>query len=234
MLISVDPNLSEELQSFAHCLTVSELLGFECIERYLPHRVAMQFGMDQDLPPCGDVTSQYSKWWKQSISCLQGARDCSFTGTKKIMEMAKGKKETDTSSSFKTKPKILGGTNGKNFIKSFKITPRGFPPKPIVAETKDSAEECDMTIADFMKSSIKHDDGNNRQVPDVKHMSSQSQKISFSATGDEVVNIIDPQTELVENMMQVETEIVKVVPEALSELATDSKTSDQDHDMVRM
>ncbi|KAJ0100994.1 hypothetical protein Patl1_04240 [Pistacia atlantica] len=51
MLISVDPNLSEELQSFAHCLRVSELVGFECIEQYLPHRVAMQFGMDQDLPP---------------------------------------------------------------------------------------------------------------------------------------------------------------------------------------
>ncbi|KAJ0102852.1 hypothetical protein Patl1_04238 [Pistacia atlantica] len=52
MLISVDPNLSEKLLSFAHCLRVSKLVGFECIEQYPLHRVAMQFGMDQDLPPC--------------------------------------------------------------------------------------------------------------------------------------------------------------------------------------
>jgi hypothetical protein len=26
------------------------LVGFDAIEQYLPHRVAMQFGMDQDVP----------------------------------------------------------------------------------------------------------------------------------------------------------------------------------------
>ena len=50
--ISVGPGLDEELQSFARCLRVSELVGLGCIEQYLPHRVAMQFGMDQDLPGC--------------------------------------------------------------------------------------------------------------------------------------------------------------------------------------
>ena len=50
--ISVGPGLNEELQSFARCLRVSELVGLGCIEQYLPHRVAMQFGMDQDLPGC--------------------------------------------------------------------------------------------------------------------------------------------------------------------------------------
>lgn len=40
----------EELESFARCLRVSELVGIDSIESYLPHRVAMQFGMDQDLP----------------------------------------------------------------------------------------------------------------------------------------------------------------------------------------
>lgn len=28
----------------------SKLLGLDCIEQYLPHHVAMQFGMDQELP----------------------------------------------------------------------------------------------------------------------------------------------------------------------------------------
>ncbi|KAJ4848369.1 hypothetical protein Tsubulata_020435 [Turnera subulata] len=36
--------------SFALCLRVSELVGLDSIEQYLPNRVAMQFGMDQDLP----------------------------------------------------------------------------------------------------------------------------------------------------------------------------------------
>ncbi|KAM1696430.1 hypothetical protein ACFXTN_027958 [Malus domestica] len=32
------------------CLIVSELVGLGTIEHYLPHRVGMQFGLDQDLP----------------------------------------------------------------------------------------------------------------------------------------------------------------------------------------
>ncbi|KAL9441542.1 hypothetical protein AB3S75_020106 [Citrus x aurantiifolia] len=105
--VLADGDLSEELQSFARCMCVSELVGLEkdCIEQYLPHRVAMQFGMDQDLPTCvarandspelawsyyckpitytnlcipsrhyeAGVTTQYLKWWKQSLSHLQGA-----------------------------------------------------------------------------------------------------------------------------------------------------------------
>ncbi|XVF34034.1 hypothetical protein REPUB_Repub18cG0022300 [Reevesia pubescens] len=41
-----------ELLSVALCLRPSELvgLGSGCIQQYLPHRVAMQFGIDQDVP----------------------------------------------------------------------------------------------------------------------------------------------------------------------------------------
>ena len=48
--VPVGPVLDEELLSFARCMRVSELVEFGYIEQYLPHRVAMQFGMDQDLP----------------------------------------------------------------------------------------------------------------------------------------------------------------------------------------
>ncbi|XP_059444016.1 uncharacterized protein LOC132175936 [Corylus avellana] len=48
--VSIGPDLDEEVASFARCLRVSELVGQKCIEQYLPHRVAMQFGMDQDIP----------------------------------------------------------------------------------------------------------------------------------------------------------------------------------------
>ncbi|MBA0602955.1 uncharacterized protein LOC105783513 [Gossypium raimondii] len=50
--VSIDRNLIKELVSFALCLRPSELVGLGpgCIQQYLPHRVAMQFGIDQDVP----------------------------------------------------------------------------------------------------------------------------------------------------------------------------------------
>ncbi|KVI10361.1 Aminotransferase-like, plant mobile domain-containing protein [Cynara cardunculus var. scolymus] len=47
----VGDGLDEELERWVRCLRVSELVGIDgkCIELYRPHRVAMQFGMDQDM-----------------------------------------------------------------------------------------------------------------------------------------------------------------------------------------
>ncbi|KAL5802530.1 hypothetical protein ACOSQ4_030835 [Xanthoceras sorbifolium] len=100
MWVSVDdPDHCEELESFARCLRISELVGRGCVEHYLPHRVAMQFGLDQDLPACiaqvndyskpisyanlyvplrlyeADVTTRYLEWWKESLLRLQGASE---------------------------------------------------------------------------------------------------------------------------------------------------------------
>ena len=47
---SDDASENEEVQSFVRCLRTCELVGLDCIEPYLPHRVAMQFGLDQDIP----------------------------------------------------------------------------------------------------------------------------------------------------------------------------------------
>ncbi|KAL8093397.1 uncharacterized protein LOC141692934 [Apium graveolens] len=41
---------SDDIESFARCLRASELVGVDHKELYLPHRVAMQFGLDQDVP----------------------------------------------------------------------------------------------------------------------------------------------------------------------------------------
>ena len=44
-------NSAEELRSFGQCLCADELVGLRgCIEKYMPYRVAMQFGMDQHVP----------------------------------------------------------------------------------------------------------------------------------------------------------------------------------------
>ncbi|CAN1789833.1 Protein MAIN-LIKE 2 [Linum perenne] len=45
-----DMGSNDNLLSYVLCLRISELVGQGCIELYLPHRVAMQFGIDQDLP----------------------------------------------------------------------------------------------------------------------------------------------------------------------------------------
>ncbi|XP_050877137.1 uncharacterized protein LOC127080889 [Lathyrus oleraceus] len=42
--------VNRQMLSFVICMRVSELVGFDSIEQYLPHRVAMQFGLDQDVP----------------------------------------------------------------------------------------------------------------------------------------------------------------------------------------
>ncbi|PKU64906.1 uncharacterized protein LOC110104273 [Dendrobium catenatum] len=50
----------DEFGSFARCLRPCELVGLDCIEQYLPHWVAMQFGLDQDIP--NNVTRANSSW----------------------------------------------------------------------------------------------------------------------------------------------------------------------------
>ncbi|KAL5548315.1 hypothetical protein UlMin_003546 [Ulmus minor] len=52
MLVSISSGLDEETESFARCLRVSQLVGMDSVEEYLPHRVARQFGFDQDVPGC--------------------------------------------------------------------------------------------------------------------------------------------------------------------------------------
>ncbi|PRQ31737.1 putative protein-serine/threonine phosphatase [Rosa chinensis] len=46
----IGPGLDDEYLSFAICLRATELNGIGTTEQYLPHRVARQFGFDQDIP----------------------------------------------------------------------------------------------------------------------------------------------------------------------------------------
>jgi hypothetical protein len=63
--------LDEQMLSFVICLRVSELVGFESIEQYLPHRVAKQFGFDQDVPHCVSIFNDTEDFaWKNYIRRL--------------------------------------------------------------------------------------------------------------------------------------------------------------------
>lgn len=43
-------SITLDMQSYGRCIRVSQLVGLNCIEQYFPHRVARQFGFDQDIP----------------------------------------------------------------------------------------------------------------------------------------------------------------------------------------
>ncbi|XP_051151795.1 uncharacterized protein LOC127265828 [Andrographis paniculata] len=53
-VVDSDVDEDEDLEGFIRCLRASELVGLSSdpnsIKQYLPHRVAMQFGLDQDIP----------------------------------------------------------------------------------------------------------------------------------------------------------------------------------------
>ncbi|XP_010545538.1 PREDICTED: uncharacterized protein LOC104817874 [Tarenaya hassleriana] len=59
--VQINPNLDDEFVSFAQCLRVSQLFGINCVENYHPNRVALQFGIDQDLP--GHANQSESVQW---------------------------------------------------------------------------------------------------------------------------------------------------------------------------
>lgn len=48
--ILVNSEMDEQFSSFVKCLRTCELIGVDCVERYLPKRVARQFALDQDIP----------------------------------------------------------------------------------------------------------------------------------------------------------------------------------------
>ncbi|MED6143936.1 hypothetical protein PIB30_010600 [Stylosanthes scabra] len=61
-----NPNFYDELDSHIRCLRVSKLVGMSCIEQYFPNRVAMQFGMDQDIPDCTVACCNKDPWMHYS------------------------------------------------------------------------------------------------------------------------------------------------------------------------
>ncbi|KAM5585674.1 hypothetical protein ABKV19_004864 [Rosa sericea] len=71
--VVVGPSLNDdELLSFSICLRVNELVGFGTKQQYLPHRVAMQFGYDQDIPGfVAPLIHNTNMTWKQYLKELE-------------------------------------------------------------------------------------------------------------------------------------------------------------------
>ncbi|KAL1805432.1 hypothetical protein ACET3Z_028500 [Daucus carota] len=65
---------SDALESFARCLRTSELVGLGYTEQYLPHRVAMQFGLDQDIPHVVRLGGSPETGWTSYNRPLRGVK----------------------------------------------------------------------------------------------------------------------------------------------------------------
>lgn len=153
-------DLDRDLLSFAQCLKVCELVGTDdnCIEQYLPHRVAMQFGMDQDMPchvPRYNKTREMA--WKSYIKLI---------GNAKLYIRPPLFKPGVTTRYLKWwKQFTLGGQGSSKGVAVKHISPKslkslkcgldvppGFPPKVITVDDGDSDVEDKTTILEMLKS----------------------------------------------------------------------------------
>ncbi|KAL6129423.1 hypothetical protein ACLB2K_072773 [Fragaria x ananassa] len=136
--VLVGPGLDDELLSFAVCLQVIQLVGLGTKQLYLPHRVAKQFGYDQDLP-CSvgqlshssenkklyipsrlseaNASARYLKWWKASVMVEHE----SSPPKKKAKKTAVGSKKMDKITDA-TLPCVYSPTNSDELVQLF------FPP----------------------------------------------------------------------------------------------------------
>ncbi|KAL6130076.1 hypothetical protein ACLB2K_068457 [Fragaria x ananassa] len=133
--VLVGPGLDDELLSFAVCLQVIQLVGLGTKQLYLPHRVAMQFGYDQDLP-CSvgqlshssenvklyipsrlseaNASARFLKWWKASVMVEHE----SSPPKKKTKKTAVGSKKMDKITDA-TLPCVYSPTNSDELVQLF-------------------------------------------------------------------------------------------------------------------
>uniref|UniRef100_A0A803LYC7 Aminotransferase-like plant mobile domain-containing protein n=1 Tax=Chenopodium quinoa TaxID=63459 RepID=A0A803LYC7_CHEQI len=75
MWVLIDSEVDEELLSFVRCLRASEFVGFDCVMQYLPHRVGLQFGMDQDIPDfVARSNADHELAWSSYAKSLEGLK----------------------------------------------------------------------------------------------------------------------------------------------------------------
>ncbi|TXG66910.1 hypothetical protein EZV62_008185 [Acer yangbiense] len=189
MWVLVDPDRCEELESFARCLRISELIGRGCVEHYFPHQVPMQFGLDQDLPACvaqvsdynkpisyanlyvpprlyeADVTTQYLEWWKDLLHHLQAAKKGM---RKRKSEETSTEKEGD-SDAFGSAGLLPSKMLPLNLIIKKELNespfPPGFPPKTNLLEARDTTNGDNLTIEKLLISNRRQSDVGNKEFP---------------------------------------------------------------------
>ncbi|KAM1149980.1 hypothetical protein PS2_030298 [Malus domestica] len=213
--VLVGPDLDDELLSFVRCLSVCELVVFGgTTENYLPHRVSLQFGYDQDLP-CSITQFNQDPYraWKHYIKKIKNVKlylpsrlseadvstrylkwwKQSVAGPKDACEAAVPQKKR--SKRTKSKQWFLLRANYPS------VTP-GFPPKgatetddlmdedeqTILELSKDPVDEDKLTISELLKYSKKDESFGIRQSSESVKLSGQDQKLACPVAEESSVN----------------------------------------------
>ncbi|KAF8410706.1 hypothetical protein HHK36_003240 [Tetracentron sinense] len=201
--VSNGSSLDKELQSFARFLRVCELVGLDCIEQYLPHRVAMQFGMDQDLPgdvPRVNVNSEvawetYDKPTREAKLYIP-SRHFESDVTTRYFEWRKrsmsGRQDAVKDIFEKKKnsevPKRVPQKSNGNHKESYGSAPPGFHCKYNKVELQDSSDEDALTISDMSRLRRKQVSPGKEAASSAKPSSgTQSQSIASLITKSDVV-----------------------------------------------
>ena len=209
--VDSDGDVDEELKSFTRYLRACELVGIGCVEQYSPHRVAMQFGMDHDLPgPVKRRNETQELSWKRFDKQIKNAmlyipsRHCKPDVTLRYLEW--------------WKQSVVGGKDGNGNPKSSEISapsfkgkksdhdplcPPGFPPKCQHVEVLDSDEEDNLTLKElFTHKKLKIVD--HRMYGDRKSSLATTHSLLYSSAENNDVTNVDAEMKLKENSFQKE------------------------------
>ncbi|XP_028124409.1 uncharacterized protein LOC114321444 [Camellia sinensis] len=201
--VAVESCVYEEIESFVRCLRVSELVGLGCIEQYLPHRVAMQFGLDQDLPgyvPRCNVSSEAA--WRNYNRPIKDTKiyipprlfESDLTTRymewwKQLMlareDAIKGVVRQCRSRTYKRLPRTCWGN------KEDTSAPPGFLSKIDVVEGGGCAEEDHLTVLEMLRRNKKHDIVENGLVGEVKLVGTNLQSSTSSEASVDVAEKIE-------------------------------------------
>ncbi|KAK3027952.1 hypothetical protein RJ639_039419 [Escallonia herrerae] len=197
----VGSGLDEEVSSLGRCVRVSELVGLDCTEQYLPHRVAMQFGFDQDLPghvPRGEQTRKIA--WENYTRPIGDAvlyipsRLFEADVTKRYLDWWKrsifgGHNVTKTareqrSSSESLKRTVLHISNEKKADNDL-LVPPGFRPKCNMVEASfDDDDEDKQTLAKLVRKMPTESEKSLSRENGKPSLDAQVQSPSSSSTAD--------------------------------------------------
>ncbi|KAJ4827342.1 hypothetical protein Tsubulata_003298 [Turnera subulata] len=212
---------SNEDLFFALCIRVSELVGLDCcIQQYLPHRVARQFGLDQDIPahvarsneseeiawnnyirPFGSIKMYIPSRFFNSDVTIQYLEWWQKSGqdvyNKDVLNAAVVRRKR----SFRKRTGgVIWGSMGKEVGKSVCI-PSYFPPKSVRVQVEESAVDLEQKAEEKKRRTNDHD------VPSANFLpKSDMGRVEESAGGDRsvVVRMLDScvKNEIFDNLEQ--------------------------------
>ncbi|XP_030522925.2 uncharacterized protein LOC115735683 [Rhodamnia argentea] len=166
--LSLEEDGDGELRSFAHCLMARELPGLNFVQKYSPHRVAMQFGMDQDMPgrvaPCNqDPEIAWDNYNKslQDVQLYIPARLYEPCVTARYAEWWASRSSNGSMEGLKGRSGVIDD-----------LVPPGFQPKRISVDMGDSSENDDrLTLGELLRSQRRRSAAKNCSVGDCNNCS---------------------------------------------------------------